>query len=255
MGFPQTSDESAHWLVPMVLWNLLVPVYLVPKAAHFEPAPLLKVWWHSYLLKAPHLPGAVRHPAGKAPFHPIPRVLHRSAQQGSKAPGCGGSRCPTWWPNHRGLGWPGRLVGKEVWEAGGRGRNATVLGLSSLCHGRCLNKCRQALSSGWGTPRGIHQSQHLNEETRDLGSLSMVCVWKQRQHKKVPSPSPPCTNICVRFTPEQMKTTAVLFNSVRFTTNKEWAFKTGKMLCALPGKCGIAGLARVTQTIKVQLEH
>lgn len=52
-----------------------------------------------------------------------------------------------------------------------------------------------------------------------------------------------------------MKTTAVLFNSVRFTTNGEWAFKTGKMLGALPGKCGIAGLARMTQTIKVQLEH
>lgn len=95
-------------------------------------------------------------------------------------------------------------------------------------------------------PRGIHQSQHLNKEILDLESWSIVCVWKQRQQKKVPSPSLHCINVCFHFTTEQMKTTAVLFNSVHFTSNKEWSFKTWKMLCALPVKSGIAGLDRMT---------
>lgn len=124
--------------------------------------------------------------------------------------------------------------------------------LSLACHhcrAQSLNKCQQAPSGGWGTPRRVHQSQHLNKETLGLGSLSLcVCVSTRGS---LPPPFP----ACLSFTPEQMKTTAVLFNSVGFTTSKEWAFKTDKMLCALPGKCGIAGLARMTQTIKVQLEQ
>lgn len=95
-------------------------------------------------------------------------------------------------------------------------------------------------------PRGIHPSQHLNTATLDLESWFIVCEWKQRQQKKVPSPSLHYINIRFHFTTEQMKTTAVLFNSVRFTTNKEWSFKTCRTLGALPARSGIAGLDRMT---------
>ena len=55
-------------------------VQLVLKAAHLEPAPLLKTQWHSYHLKAPHLTEVVRDAAGKAPLHPFPSLLCCSAQ-------------------------------------------------------------------------------------------------------------------------------------------------------------------------------
>ena len=73
-----------------------------------------------------------------------------------------------------------------------------------------------------------------------------VCGVQHQQ--KIPSPFLCYINICFHFTTEQMKTTAVLFNCVLFTTDKERSFKTCKTLCALPVKSGIAGLDRMTLT-------